>query len=165
MSLDIFTRVYSFILSHTETRLRSNRFLQRESIYLFISFRSQQSISKMNAELSWTRTVDHLRLAKVACVKSSCLAAAANISQHIQLDPLSRSGLVICTANQDEDTRGGHVDCLAFHLNSWLDSLPTVPTALKRLIQDWIDSVRRKYPIVDTSPIKLRTRASRQLVR
>ena len=83
----------------------------------------------MSTEFSWTRTADHIRLAKVACLKSSCLDA--NFSQHIQLDPSSRSGLVICTANQDghdEDTTraGGHVDCLAFHLNSWLDRLPTV---------------------------------------
>ena len=40
-----------------------------------------------------------------------------------------------------------------------------LPAALKRLIQDWIDSVRERYPIIDTSPIKLRTRPSRHLVR
>ncbi len=84
-------------------------------------------------EFSWTRTADHLRLAKVACLKSSCLDAAANFRQHIQLDPLTRSGLLICATKDgqvDDDTRGGQVDCLAFHLSTWLDSLPTVKSIL-----------------------------------
>ena len=86
----------------------------------------------MSAELGWTRTADHVRLSRLACHKSPCLAGNS-----IQLNLSARSGLLIYTGRdgQDDEARGC-VDCLAFHLSSSLDSLPTV--AKKKKINSFL---------------------------
>lgn len=87
----------------------------------------------MSVEFCWTRTADHVRLAEIASHKSSCLAA--NFNQLQLHDPwaanTSRSGLLICSGQpQPADARypssGYDYRSLAFHINSWLDNLPTV---------------------------------------
>lgn len=84
----------------------------------------------MNAGLDcWTRTIDHVQLARGACQPSCC--PAGSLSEQLE-QAKSGSNLLICPSNKagkDEEMGGsgsGGVDCLPFHLKTWLDTSSTV---------------------------------------
>jgi hypothetical protein len=108
--------------------------------YRIASVHSVFRSSTMSSEFCWTRTADHVRLAEIASRKSSCLAASFNQLQLVDpwANPSSASsqhrssGLLIWTGQpQADDGTTATVATydyrsLAFHINSWLENLPTV---------------------------------------